>query len=451
MIAGPDTLDVQVKGEQWSRRIAVGMHTMRDDGLWLPTDRTLVAQGGGLTCDTMGLRVAMRGAVTILSAKHAELCHRSGKRNERCEPFDPWEVDCCEARPPAALRKPPPDLVCSWELVDAEPSKVTLSEAHAAITAPWPGNLYTRTLTARGVKHDLAIAAEKFARPEYRWRFAAEKGVTLVDEENGDYTIRHDGIPFADVRALSASDAKGSPVALKTWREDDDLCCAVVLTGKEAWPITIDPTTVLQGTTAIEDALMTDAVGGADNNWGANTNFQIGSGGSGRLLVRIAQASIPAAPSLITDVRFLAYCDIATGSPTISTYPITSGSGDWVEGTANGSSQAGSCSWNSRKHGTSTWGTAGTASPTDHSASTDATRSGAFTTSAYNTIASGAAMAATLTSWRTAGSSYGWVFKSSLPTSNNRFISTEGNPSSYPSFQIDYSTGNRRRRLMSRR
>lgn len=122
----------------------------------------------------------------------------------------------------------------------------------------------------------------------------------------------------------------------------------------------VDPTTIISGTTDIEDGHIIGG-GSANSNFGGNISFQI-TNAPRHTLFRISLTSIPAGS--ITGFRFL-WTELTTNTFTLEAFFIADAN-DWVEGTATGATQTGSFSFNSAKHGTQLWagsaglGTAGT-------------------------------------------------------------------------------------------
>ena len=440
MIRGPDTLDTPIQGERWQRRIQVGLNTLaEDEETWVPAVRRLVAQGGGLTCDATGLRVGFRGNATVLLAKHREVVARVATRDANRALVDPWERKAGQSAP---------GLAATWTLIGADPGPVIAAgDGVSALSTPWPGHGYRRSLLSRGVKHDVVISEARWARPEYRWRLTPGPGVSLTEEPNGDLCLRYAGVAFADVRRPCAHDADGEPVALAVRVEGLDVVAVLGLTGRETWPITIDPTSTISGTANVQDSTIFS--GSPTFNFGSS----IGAGDGGvtfdetarRTLLRFASASIPA--GTITASRYYAYKAAAwttAGNYDFRWYPIASAVGDWIEGTGTGTAaQTGSCSWNSRQHSSLAWTAAGVLVGTDTGA-LDHTATVAQAGAGYKLI--GNPSAALVTTWRT--TTYGVLVFVNAPPGIAVTSSTECGANT-PYLEVDYTVGSRRRKLFS--
>ena len=129
--------------------------------------------------------------------------------------------------------------------------------------------------------------------------------------------------------------------------DQDDLDGAV-------YPVTVDPTVPITGTTDVEDVHMIPPPSGT-NNYGSAVVLQATT--ARPLLTRIATiGSIPA--GTITGLRFL-FTELAASDYTLNAFFIADAN-DWVEGTASGSPQAGSVCWDQAKFGSQNWaGSAG--------------------------------------------------------------------------------------------
>lgn len=138
----------------------------------------------------------------------------------------------------------------------------------------------------------------------------------------------------------------------------DDLADAI-------YPVEIDPTVEITGTIDIEDTSLVSA--GPDGNYGGSIDLHLSFLASYRALIRISSSSIPG--GTITGFRLKMY---STAGFETHVFFIADAN-DWVEGTAQGGQQTGSCCWNYCKFSDQNWagspgcGTSGTDYDTDGS------------------------------------------------------------------------------------
>ncbi len=181
----------------------------------------------------------------------------------------------------------------------------------------------------------------------------------------------------------------------------------------------------LQGSTAITTVIITadkDAFiisgSAADNNAGAETAVtagQVGSSGlntirRGLIAFDIA-GNIPAGAIILTATFNLSVVQSPSGGGINSTFGLYQITTEWLEGTKTGTSgsaaTAGEVTWNSAKHITTTWTTAGGDFIVTPSASTAVTGNGAYT---WNSTSD---MVANVQNWLNSPSTnYGWLLKS---------------------------------------
>jgi len=138
------------------------------------------------------------------------------------------------------------------------------------------------------------------------------------------------------------------------------------------YPVTIDPTVQITGTTDIED---TSLISANDNNYGGSDTIYTGQASAWRGLVRIAEiSSIPA--GTITALKMIAYASTASSFEPLVAHIVTDAN-NWVEGTLTGVPQVGSACWMQSRYSEQDWagsvgcGTSGVdydadASPPEH-------------------------------------------------------------------------------------
>lgn len=195
------------------------------------------------------------------------------------------------------------------------------------------------------------------------------------------------------------------------------------------YPVTIDPTATITGTTNIEDAYLDS--GGPTFNYGGRTTIRVNDT-SARGLLRCISAAIPAGS--ISGNRMAVY-NSSVGQST--TARLILAANDWVEGALNGANQAGSCNWNYAVDNSLAWaGSAGCST-----VETDYTNTGLVIVSgsagAYKVWALPASWAAL---WRDTSTSNNGVRLSASASSVSIFTSTEG-ASNQPYWEIDYTVG----------
>ena len=248
----------------------------------------------------------------------------------------------------------------------------------------WP-DLWTNTDLAYQVgrhKLDKQIKLKDPGHPvSFRFAFRIPAGMSyeivnnqlLLRDEFGEVVLRSFS-PWGEDSSTTAPTDNGKQAINVTMVESDP----VVYQGKTfptllitpdladlsgaTYPVIIDPTTQITGTTDIEDNSMNSASPG--NNRGSKTD--IWTIANRRPLCRIATiGSIP--EGTITALRLHLYS--AGSLATLEAFAVKDGN-DWVEGTAFGAVQAGSSCWSHAKYDTQSWlGSAGcNTSGTDYDA-----------------------------------------------------------------------------------
>ena len=200
------------------------------------------------------------------------------------------------------------------------------------------------------------------------------------------------------------------------------------------YPVTIDPTTTISGTTDIEDATIRSA---NSLNYGATTTLFVMSSPR-HVLMRCATAAIPA--GTLTAARLKAYAKYSASAATATIYRVAQANSAWVEGTANGAAQTGSCCWNNLAYdGTTPTNWAGSAglqtATTDYDTANTATL---VATSAIAQWETATLTTAWFTAWRDATwANAGMVLK--LTTGTQLDCPSTENASNQPYFEIDYT------------
>lgn len=234
--------------------------------------------------------------------------------------------------------------------------------------------------------------------PSFRFAFRLPERLDYVIEGNWLRIIRKDnGRTVIESRPAWGEDAVGEPVrvaltegppaggypTLVLTPDPDDLAAAV-------YPVTLDPTVVISGTTDIEDNVMRSPGSHLKNYGGYHTAaYGFAAGTTWRTIARIRTGALPAGTitSFVWDYSQLSNSFTGTGG-TIESFVIKAAN-PWVEGTASGSTQAGSSSWQYIADPTGWAGTPGCSTPgTDYvaDASPPTMAYGAYTTGPAKTL-----------------------------------------------------------------
>lgn len=200
-----------------------------------------------------------------------------------------------------------------------------------------------------------------------RFRFSVKlpPHLTLIFRNGGGAILGPNGTERLTLLAPWGEDADGKAIratmrqGLDTSRglptvvievNEDDLAGAV-------YPVTIDPTATITGTTDIEDNWLQQNV--SNRNRGADTTLDLNNSTAGnrrRGVIRISAGSIPAGSisgfRMLTDVT-LVLLD-AQASQVVEVYFIADAN-DWVEGTVDSSVQIGSSCYGQKKLAEEDW------------------------------------------------------------------------------------------------
>ena len=202
------------------------------------------------------------------------------------------------------------------------------------------------------------------------------------------------------------------------------------------YPVTIDPTTTVSGTTDITDANLRS--GSPTNNYGGNVaSLGIYSATSTRrnVVLKAATSAIPDSSNTIDAVRVIVKENLAAGA-TCTAYLIQPAN-TWVEGNSNGSNESGACDWSYAKDASQAWaGSAGCmTSGTDYDASGVSvviTSLGTITTTLTTSWG---------TTWQTSANNNGiLIINPSAGASLLGIVCSEGGAGA-PYFEFDYTAG----------
>lgn len=231
----------------------------------------------------------------------------------------------------------------------------------STFTGLWPNADVSFTANRHRIEKIIEMAVG--APLVYRWTLREAPGVTHEWLPNGDLLFRNAaGDPVFMLPAPWATDANGDSVPVTLTEE-----APVVIGGHSyavlkltvddtgaVYPIRVDPTAMIFGTTDIQD---TSIITGDHGNYGGHSNLfhWVGQRVS---LIRLAAAAIPT-DGVITGFRLNWYHLKSWTTGQIFAHIITDAN-DWVEGSSVGGIQSGKADWFDTKHGTTTWaGSAG--------------------------------------------------------------------------------------------
>ena len=225
----------------------------------------------------------------------------------------------------------------------------------------WPNADVSFTVNRHRIEKriEMAIGAPLI----YRWTLREAPGVTHDWQPNGELLFRNAaGDPVFVLPAPWATDANGDPVSV-TMTEEDPVSIGghsypVIKLGIDpagaTYPITVDPTAVISGTTDVEDAVFWGWSPHKNKNWGAAERLLVRQTGTGPLhtVARISAGSVPA--GTITGFRLVFYP--WTGNYSFLSAYIVAAANDWIEGTGNPiDGEVGACCWNFAKYNSQAW------------------------------------------------------------------------------------------------
>jgi hypothetical protein len=135
---------------------------------------------------------------------------------------------------------------------------------------------------------------------------------------------------------------------------EDDLDGAV-------YPVTVDPTVPISGTAAIEDSFLTRRFPDGlleTANWGGRVDIFAGQAATGfrySIVMRIDESLIPAGTITAFDASIWQQAHPNSGNADDLNYYAIKDANNWVEGTSNGTSEVGACSWFSTQNTIAIW------------------------------------------------------------------------------------------------
>lgn len=357
-----------------------------------------------------------------------------------------------------------PECWLNIKAVNVNPALMTVSRAERCVSWPglWDFSVLRWTLGRARVQKDIILSAPGHPAA-FRFALRYPAGFSHIIGADGSISYRdasgaewlRSPAPWAEdangnrirVACVAAPDlvtAKGTFPTLRLVPNAADLASAV-------YPVTVDPTTTISGTTDIQDApMLTLGPGNETLNYGSSTSVGVGAYSATRIqrgIFRVASAAIPA--GTISDLRLKMYRAASSG---FSTQPgtldiyVLKDANTWVEGTSSGSQQTGSCCWNYAKYATQAWaGSVGAGSSgTDYDA--DASPPG----TAFDAYPTGDDVLFTVTlksdwatAWRDATRVNNGIFLRNRDegVAASAFISrSTENTSNQPTFEVDYTS-----------
>jgi hypothetical protein len=216
------------------------------------------------------------------------------------------------------------------------------------------------------------------------------------------------------------------------------------------YPVRVDPTATLSGTTAIEDAMMISNASNA-NYGGYGDIYAVegtySSGSIRRTLMRIATASIPAGTISAFRAKLTRFPHSSSANPGNLDWYAIKDAKTWVEGTSVGAQESGAACWDYARYNTLAWASAGCGtSGTDYDAGATPP------TQAFAAYASGPPASVLFTfdlkpewptAWRDATRvNNGMLVRARAESSGIAFYAASSEYSSnQPTFEIDYTAG----------
>ena len=218
----------------------------------------------------------------------------------------------------------------------------------------------------KGVKMDIIINDPLTAPLEYPFSIKTYGQDYSFIEENGGATLKGEDHDPIFIKPPYAVDANGDigPVTIHYTGMDGNL-----ITFKKAvdetWfrqaaaPVRIDPdVTIKDGVDGgiLEDAMITENT--PTLNWGGSTFTRLGKDGAAKFQDTLFQVDLSAFSGIesVISAHFGLNIYSSFDNITVHWYEVLI---DWVEGTAQGSPEAGSVSWNDAKSGSVAWTTGG--------------------------------------------------------------------------------------------
>jgi hypothetical protein len=369
-----------------------------------------------------------------------------------------------------------PGAWLNMKACDVQATDAVISEDGRTITYAdlWPGCDLVYEIGAAKLKETVVIKDKSIAPAYFEWTLKEAPGHTLDIADDAIRILDADGnpeietaLPWGEDSATTALTPTGKNYIECTFAEQDARGAFRVgrLTpnaehmASAVEPVRLDPTATLSGTSVIEDALLYEGV--AHANYGGFTIRGMMSSGDGpsgafnqtaRSLGRILNPASNIPAGTLTAVRFMHYQISDSNSVnggTVECYTVASAYSDWVEGTASGSTQAGSCDWTDRQHSSLAWSTPGGAVGTDFD-------SGTIGTMVYVGRPAGIPLLRTFTfsdisaftAWRDATKTNGGImFKRSVENAQvqSYYVDEATEGVNTPYFEIDYSAAGGRR------
>ncbi len=340
-----------------------------------------------------------------------------------------------------------PDVWATWKAMEANPVEPVFSQSgnRVAFDGLWDGCSWTLDIAPHSLKDTITIKDKAIAPKDFRWTIKLSPGATLDARADGIHLLDSDGVSQGQITYPVAWDGNGSDMdhnirVAMSFGEPIGPFLQMILTpnavdvAASVGDVVIDPTTVIQGAPDIEDALIFSSV--SDANWGGRPDIIVSN--TIHALSRVAASALPA--GTIDDFRHVIRVGgIASINP-LELFFIKDAN-DWVEGTNNGTTQVGSCSWNHAKNATQSWaGSAGcSTSGTDFEASgsppSEILPANSFVTFTLPTVWA--------SDWRDAVKAANGHVGFMVDASNNKtwFSTEQAGPSIRPAYEVDFTTG----------